>query len=222
MKQEGNGQGHTLDIIKMSKGLTSVGCVGLILALYWWLTTYSFAGEKILNFSHCLYIDDLVCNLSTRILNSDSLPYSPVFFWVSAILAIIGFILQTSIKSNVVETEKEPTIACADGMRLDNIAWDLSQSINNLKWMWKKSISLIIKIKSVLLPFLYTHMIKIKSVLLPFIYTHKKKFLYAFLAWLVYSILSEIHSIFSLDWISMLESLLGYQFDILNLKTIPI
>jgi hypothetical protein len=222
MKQEGNGQRHTLDILIMSKRLAIFGCVGLFLAIYWWLTTYSFAGENLLNFSKCLYLDDLVCNLSTQILNPDSLPYTPVFFWVSAILAIVGFILQTSIKSNVVETEKEPTLVCADGMRLDNIAWDLSQSINNLKWMWKKSISLIIKIKSVLLPFLYTHMIKIKSVLLPFLYTHKKKFLYAFLAWLVYSILSEIHSIFSLDWISVLESLLGYQFDIWNLKTIPI
>jgi len=90
-----------IDIDTLSEKLAHFGILICIVCVLWWANTYSFAKDKIFNFTTCLYSNDVSCSISTLFLGDiNKITYNSNFLWIGVVCLIIGKVLKQNNKKS--------------------------------------------------------------------------------------------------------------------------
>jgi hypothetical protein len=93
-----------MQIEKLGMGLAAVGLASMALCVVWWAVFYSEVirqvgsrNDNLGNFFGCILVDSAPCSFiraGARLIGHT--PYEPLFFWLAAVVAIVGLLMNYS------------------------------------------------------------------------------------------------------------------------------
>jgi len=113
-----------MDIKKLTKILLGVGCLVTVAAFIWWAHFYGQVttqmGGNLGNAFGCLYSSGGPCGFVSGVAQSlGVIPYTPVVFWIGAVMLGVGIILRLSLKTESTDSPSLRDMASEVGLILN-------------------------------------------------------------------------------------------------------